>query len=878
MILWRRFVRRLRVLFRKEDLEDEMNEELRFHLEMEVEANLRAGMDPGEARRSALLAFGGVERFKARSREARGGQRLDNLVQDIRFAARTLGRSPLFAGATILVLGLGIGASTATFSVVNGVVLKPLPYPSPDELVAAHMTDDEDGDLEVPWSEPSLRDVSVEQSSFASLTGWEWRDLTLTGIGDPTIVYAVGVSSGMMATLGAHPALGRDIRPEETLPGGPRVAVVSYGFWQNRLGGAEDVLGRSLQLSGLSYEIVGVAPEEFAYPRSAALWVPGHWTQETHPRDRHFLRVIGRLNPDVSIQTAQAELSAIADRLEEEYPESNHARGIHLVPLKEETVGDVRTGLLVLLGAVGMVLLIACANVANILLARGAARVREIAVRATLGASRMAIVRLLLAETGLLALLGGGLGVLFAYLGVRGFVAASPGGIPRMSEIAVDGTTLLFGLGLVAAVAALVGVVPAHRLANTSIASVVREGREERIRLGDRGITRSGLLTLEVALSLVLLLGAGLFLRSFVQIRSVDVGFDPENVQQFTLTLPDAAYDDASTITFQSELQGRLASLPGVESVGLVNGSPLGRSHTTIGFTFLDRDADPDGPEPNMLIRRVSPGYFQTLGIPLVQGRGFDAGDREDGEPVAVISETAASRHWPGEDPLGRRFSFDLDDPDEPVWTIVGVVGDVRSLDLTAETWPEAYFPLAQWPRNTITAVLRKEPGVQELEPTLRRTVAELDPSLPLYYVESLTDRMEVYFASDRFYLFFIGTFAILATILSAVGLYGVVAYLVSKRTREIGIRVALGASRRQVVGLVLAQSVAPVVMGMVLGLGAALGGGRLLASLLYQVGPWDPAAVFGATALLLGVVGIATLLPARQATRIPPTDAMRVE
>ena len=347
-------------------------------------------------------------------------------------------------------------------------------------------------------------------------------------------------------------------------------------------------------------------------------------------------------------------------------------------------------------------------------------------MRATLGAGRTAILRLLMAESGLLAILGGGLGVLLAFLGVQAVVSLSPGNLPRTGEIALDGSTMLFALGLVGFVALIVGVVPAVRLANTSIASVMREKPEGRLGIGGRELTRSGLLSVEIALSLVLLLGAGLLLRSFVEERGIEVGFDPQNVQQFTVTLPDVAYDESSAIQFQVELRRRIARLPGVQNVGLINGNPLGRSHTTMGFEFVDQEAPTEGGDPFVLVRRTGPGYFQTLGIPLLRGRDFRDDDRLDNQPVAIISTLAANRYWPGQDPIGRRFTFDGDDPEAPLWTVVGVVGDVRSVDLTTEAWPEAYFPLAQWPRKTVTAVVRADPDLQGLVPTMRRTVTEL--------------------------------------------------------------------------------------------------------------------------------------------------------
>jgi len=480
-----------------------------------------------------------------------------------------------------------------------------------------------------------------------------------------------------------------------------------------------------------------------------------------------------------------------------------------------------------------------------------------------------------MAESVVLSFVGGGLGVLLAVWGVSGLKALSPGGIPRFSEVSVDGTVLLFALGIAVLVAILFGLVPAYRLANTSIASVIREGKEERLRSGDRGLARSGLLIAEVALSLVLLLGAGLLLRSFARIQGVDLGFDPENVRQFSVTLPEARYKSDTWPDFFRTLEERVATVPGVESVGMIYGSPLGRSHTSIGFDVLGRPPQEAGQQDNWLVRVVSPGYFESLRIPLQIGRGFEASDRADAPGVAVISRTAAERIFPDEDPIGQQFRFNDDDPP---WTIVGVVGDVRSLDLTAGSYPEAYFPHAQWPRSTMTVTVRRAEGVTGLLPALRREVNEMDPNLALYYVEMLGERVKVFTASDRFYLVLLGLFAGLAVTLAAVGLYGVVAYLVSRRTREIGIRVALGAPRDHVVRLVLGQGVAPVLLGAVLGLAASLAGGRILSSLLYQVEPWDPLTYVGGTCLLLCVAFLATLLPARSASRISPTEAMRVE
>ena len=806
---------------------------------------------------------------------ASGASVMAALLRDIRFALRGLRKNPGFTAAALLTLALGIGANAAVFAVVDGVLLEPLPYPDPQGLAVLWQTDEEDGDLGIPWSVQDLRDVSQETRSVQAVAGYTWMDETLTGLGDPELVYAVGVTRGLLGVLGTPPVLGRDIRTEETLPGSHRVVVVSHAFWAERLGSDPGALGQTLQLSGLPYEIVGVAPEGFAFPSRAALWIPGQWPESTHPRDRHFLRAVGRLAPGSTLGPAQAELSGIARRLEEAYPESNRARGIYLESLTESTVGSARTGLLVLLGAVSMVLFIACANVANLLLARGATRAGEMAVRSSLGASRGALLRQLVAESLVLATFGGAAGLLVAFGGLRLLRAFSPGRLPRMDNVGMDATVFLFAVGVALLVALAVGLLPALRLSRVSIASLIRQGRDKDLQLQRRGLARSGLLAAEVALSLVLLLGAGLLMRSFGKIREVDLGFVAQDVRQFTLTLPPARYNEDRTVSFFRTLEERIRALPGVRDVGMNSGSPMGRSHTTIGFTIPGRDAVAPGDEPVWLVRMATPGYFASLRIPILRGRGIEPSDGPDAPRAVVISETAANRYWPDQDPLGQTV---LMRSDEPPWTIVGVVGNVRSLDVTTEVEPEAYFPHAQWSRNTMTVEVLQAGAVPGLAASLRGVVHGMDPDLPVYWMEMLQDRVDDSVASDRFYMLLIGTFAGLAIVLASVGLYGVVAYLVSRRTREIGIRVALGAGSREVVGMVVGQGLGPVLAGVVLGLAAAAAGGRVLRSLLYEVEPLDPLTFVLVPLLLLVVALLATALPAKMATRISPTEAMRVE
>jgi len=800
---------------------------------------------------------------------------IEPVLDDLRFAFRSLRKNPGFAAVAVLTLALGIGANTAVFAVVDGVLLEPLPYPQPDDLVILWQTDEDDGDLEVPWSVQDFRDMASATRGFQAAAGYTWLDETLTGLGEPELVYAVGVTGGLLEVFGTPPVLGRDIREAEALDGGPRAAVISHAFWTERLGGDPEVLGRTLELSGVPHEIVGVAPEGFAYPSRAGLWIGGRWPEESHPRDRHFLRAVGRLSPGTDLRQAQAEMDGIAARLEEEYPGSNRARGIHLRSLTEHTVADARVGLYVLLGAVGMVLLIACANVANLLLARGSTRVGEIAVRSTLGASRGALVRQLVVESFVLAAVGGGAGLAVAAGGLRLLQAVSPGRIPRMQNVGLDPTVVLFACVVALLVALAFGLFPALRLTRASVASVIRHGRDQDLQVRRRGLARGGLLAAEVGLSLVLLLGAGLLIRSFAKIRSVELGFDPTDVMQFTLTLPPARYDAEQTVTFFRTLEERVAALPGVEAVGMNSGSPMGRSHTTISFTIPAQEAPAPGDAPVWLVRMATPGYFASLRIPVLRGRGIEPTDGPGSPRVVVVSETAARRYWPQGDPVGENI---LMNPEEPPWTVVGVVGDVRSFDVTTDIYPEAYFPHAQWTRNTMTVEILQAGASPGFPDSLRDIVREMDPNLPLYWMERLQDRVDQSVASDRFYLILIGTFAGLALVLASVGLYGVVAYLVSLRTREIGIRVAMGAEGAEVLKLVVGQGLGPVLVGLAAGLGVAFAGARVLGSLLYEVAPLDPLTFATAPLLLLAVALVAMVAPARAATRISPTEAMRVE
>jgi predicted permease len=819
------------------------------------------------------LTHGTAEAPRARTRFGlRGG--LDGLMRDARIAVRMLRRNPGYSAVAVLTLALGIGANTAVFSVVNGVLLRPLPYPEPDRLVALFQTDSR-GARRLPWSVPNLREIEGATRAFAAIVGYRSRDLTLTGLGDPQLVNATAVSGSILGVFGVRPALGRDIRRDETLPGGRAVVVVSHAFWRQRLGGDPSAVGRTLQLSGASYEIVGVAPAGFAYPQAAEICVPGQWSERDFGRGRLTVRVIGRLAPGATFGGGLAELSIVARRLTEAYPESNAGMGVNLASLEDYLVGNVRVGLLVLLSAVGMVLLIACVNVANLVLVRGANRAGELAVRSTLGASRGALVRQLLTESLVLSLASGALGVLLARWGVRGLRLLAVGRIPRMDDATVDGTVLLFAAALAVAVTVLFGLAPALHLSRVSISSVIRQGREPAAGLLGGRRARASLLGAETALSLALLVGAGLLLRSFIQVRSVELGFDAEGVRQFSLTLPGTRYDDRRAIAFFDALRERLAGIPGVVAVGMASGSPLGSSHVSRQIGIVGEPEPLPGEEPLWLVTWSSPGYTRTLGIPLLRGRDLSPADRENAPKVALISKITADRFFPGKDPVGQRFYFAQAGP---MWTIVGVVGDVRSLDVIRAAEPEVYLPYAQWSRPSMTVMVRTGRDVPGLVGAIRRGVSALDPNLAIYNIQTLDEAVASSTSSERFYLLLLGLFAGLAMILATVGVYGVVAYVVSGRRREIGIRIALGAKQSDVVRMITAEGMRPVFMGVLVGLGGALAGARALTSLLYEVDPWDPWTFAGGTALLVAAAALACVLPARSASHTSPTEAMRAE
>ena len=830
-----------------------------------------------DAARHAAAEWSRVVLESLRGIPGEGGT-MEGWRQDLRFGARSLLRRPGFTAASTTTLALGIGATVAIFSVVNAVLLEPLPYPAADRLVVLWQVDRETGERSRGIDHPDVR-YWREQVEGLRVAGFSGGRATLTGMGEPESLQTAHVSDGLLEVFGLQPALGRDLVAEDDVEGGPNVIVVAHDFWRSRLGGDPDVIGRTLTLNGEAWEIVGVAPEGFDYPGGVALWRPRQHVFGDCEHGCRIMNGIGRIEDGATLAQVQERMDAASDRLSTEFVDTHRDVTTRFEPLLDTQVADVRTALWVLMGSVGIVLLIACANVANLLLVRSADRRHEIALRSMLGAPRRRIVRQLLSESLLLAVGGGVLGVALAAWGVSLMVRLAPGGIPRLEQAGLDGTVIGFALLVVLGVTVAFGLVPALRLARRPLAASEDGGRRT---VGQRGsaLSRSLLLSGEVALSLVLLLAAGLLFGTLRSIGAQDLGFATERVERFRLSLPEARYDTEGALRFYDELERRLVALPGVEAAGSAFGVPLGSGRIHTSASLLDRPPVDPADLPSFSLRSASPGYRDAIGLPLVRGRWFDTQDVQGAEGVAVINQAAADEYYPGIDPIGRGLEMDVTwgFDEEPPRTIVGIVGNARSFSATEPDDPTVYVPNAQLGVEVLYVTVRLAPGAPSALPAARDILAEMDPALAPTNTERMEDVIAEELAPTRFYLTLIGSFSLLALLLAAVGLYGVVAYAVSRRTREIGIRVALGARRDAVVGMVVREGLAPAVVGVVVGLAASLLGGRAVSSLLYGVEPQDPVTLIGVTAILMSVVMVATLVPARRASRVQPTEALRAD
>ena len=808
---------------------------------------------------------------------------MSHFTQDLRFALRALRRQAGFTTAAALTLALGIGATTAIFTVVNAVLLRPLPFRDSDRIVALGTADKATPDVMNTFVSPvGFTDWKSASRSFSSMAAYSTTNLTLTEQGEPELIPTARVTPEFFEVFGSPPVMGRAFTAEEDLPEGPLTVIVSHGFWQDRLGGAGDVLGQTLMLDGNAHEIVGVAPAGFSFPRSdIRLWRPVRNNPENCGRGCVFLQAAGRLAPGVTLEQAQADLRAIGLRLETEFPDANANRTIAAKLLQDVTVENVRTALFVLLAAVAMVLLIACANVANLLLVRGASRNSEMAVRAVLGGSKSRLVTQLMTESVVLALIGGTAGVLLASWGVDALRSMAPSNLPRMDGVALDGASIGFAFALVIVTSLIFGLVPALTLSQTSLGSVLRQGTRGAGGSRRAGFGRAAILVTEVALSVVLLLGAGLLLRSFIRIVNVDPGYRSEQLVHFSLSMPASRYPEPAQAQLAHEqVRERLKAMPGVRSVSLIAGMPLGGPTYFSGFSRPDLPPPAPGEDLTAMIRPADENYFDQIGISLLRGRGIEATDRQGTQPVIVISQLLADRYFPGEEPIGKTIDNGVwfGYPDSIPRTIVGIVEDIRSMGVTEELIPEMYVPFAQTAPRGVAYMIETSLPPGDVFAAARAEVRAVDPNLPLVRPGTLRELMSDDLARPTFYLALLSLFAVLAVTLAAVGIYGVVAYLVSRRTREIGVRMALGARADEVVKLVVWQGLRPALIGIVIGVVGALAGGRIIGSLLYDVPAQDPITFGGVSLLLVAVVLIACALPARRATRIPPAIALRSE
>ncbi|HEY9506594.1 MAG TPA: ABC transporter permease [Gemmatimonadales bacterium] len=797
------------------------------------------------------------------------------MLHDIRYALRSLHRHRVFTLTAILTLGLGIGANTAIFSAVNGVLLRPLPYSDPDRILTIWGHHSAIGRESA--SLPDFLDWRKARS-FSGMAAWANAAFTVTGTGEPEVVSGALVTPNYFRVLGAPVPLGRDFRDDEAR-GATRVVVLSQGYWQRAYGGRPDVVGSRITLGGVPYTIVGAGARGLALPAEVDVWAPFQ-TDTTLGRRNDFLQVIGRLAPGATAETAQVELATIARRLEAEYPASNAGWGVELIGLHERIVGEIRPALLVFLGAVALVLLIACANVANLMLVRVAARERELTIRAALGASRGRLVRQLLTESVLLALAGGVLGLGLAVWGVSALRALDPGTLPRLDEVRLDARALAFALVLSVGTGLLFGVVPAVRARRFDLRGGLAEGGRALSGARSAARTRSALVLAEVALASVLLVGAALLLRSFVGLTRVDPGISVDGILTARVTLPRSRYDDpARQVAFADALLDRARALPGVASAALGSAAPVDDAVPYWAIALAGVEQPPPDVVQDAVVYRASPEYFHTFGLPLIRGRLFEPADRADRTPVAIVSQGLAQRYWPGRDPVGSRLTFGDPTDSATSWmTVVGVVGDVRQDGAVSPAYPQIYVPFAQLSNRSVVVALRTRRNPLALAAPLKRALAGVDPSLALSEVTTMEQRVASTLARPRVNAALLAGFAATALVLAALGIYGVIAYSVVQRTRELGIRVALGASADAVLGMVMRQGLTPVMIGLAIGLGVAAVGSRVLRSLLYGVTATDLATYGAVAAFLTAVAAAASYVPARRAARSDPVQALRAE
>ncbi len=887
MLTWiRTLASRIRTWLSPGGVDRDFANELDSHLDMLTDENIRRGMPPEDARRAAHIKLGGVTQLKETNRELHSLPVIETFLQDARYAFRMLRKNRGFTAVAVLTLALGIGANTAIFSVVYAVLLKPLPYANPNQLVSAFQANTQEGVPEDGTSYPNFEEWRAQNHVFSELATINFHQLTLTGRDEPSEVNTCVVTPEHFAVLDVKPLQGRVFLPEDGRRGAPPVVIVSENLWRGTLGADPNILGSTIVLDKRPFTVVGIMPAAFRSPfinSKPEVWIPlvqdplfGSWMAR---RGGHWLAVFGRLKPGISIAQAQAEMDAISERLANEFPAENKGWTVRLVPMQKEIVGDVRTPLLVLLGAVGLVLLIACANIANLLLTRATSRSKEIAVRTALGAGRSRIIRQLLSETAVLGLLGGLIGIALAYWGVRALSSLLPDNLPQMNAIGVDNFVLIFALALSAIASVAFGMVPALFASKSDIQASLREGSGRSGESGNRRQARNFLAAAEIALAMVLLVAAGLLLRSFSKLTSVSPGFDARHIVKAEVSLPQFQYSKPQQWTaFSDELLAHLQAQPGLEDSAIGIPVPITNGYINLGFQIVG--VPPASQSDSRLANyvSVSPDYFRVMGIPLLSGRLFNRQDIASAPSVTLISKAFAQRYFPNQDPIGKRLNFGFPPNGDVDREVVGIVGDVRDMSLGDAPGPMMYVPFAQAPFWGANLVVKSTLSTSAVAAAIREEVHKIDKDLPVTDVGKLPDLLDASVSQQRFRTFLLGLFAAMALILAATGIFGVISYSVSCRTNEIGIRVALGASRATILRMILRETLILTFAGLLVGVPCALVASHLIGHLLFDTSANDPITLAAVIFTLTAVATLAGFIPARRAMQVDPMVALRHE
>jgi putative ABC transport system permease protein len=869
---------------RRKRMLDDLDQDIRDHIARETQDNIDRGMTAEEARYAAVRKFGNVTRMKEETREVWSVVWLQQLVEDIRFGLRLLRKNPGFTAVAVLTLALGIGANAAVFSVVYAVLLRPLPYTDPARLIVLHETTPRVGEVSVSFQ--NFFDWRAASRTFAQMAAVESVDFNLAGITQPENISGDAVSPNFLSMMGVRPFLGRDFDASEEKAGTAPVLLLSYALWQSHLGGDPNAVGKTITLDGRSFTIVGVLPPNYRALDTTDVLLPiGVWATKNADAikergDRGDMVVIARLGPGVAFGQARAEMEGIAARLAREYPGSNDQFSVTLKPIREAFVGDMKTAILVLSGAVLFVLLIACANVANLFLVRGSSRTKEIALRIAFGASRGRIIRQMLTESFILACFGGVVGVALALGGIRGMAQLISADTLSGATVNLNGAVLLFVGGVVVLAAFIFGLAPALHSTKPDVQSELKEGGRTSSGGAAQNRLRGALAVAEISLALILLIGAGLMMKSLYRLLQVDPGFRPARVLTMGMDLRAQQYSqDPAVLNFWQQLIDRVSALPGVQSAAVGTVIPLTDSHSRSDITIEGMALPTPGNFPHPDVHVVSPAYISTLGIPLLRGRTFTDQDNETAPLAGMINAMTARRFFPNEDPVGKRFMFGHPSSDPAKWyTIVGVVSDTRLYGLANPARLEVYLPFRQNPRNSMALVVKSGADPAALTSAVREAVQSIDKDQPVFAISTMEELVRNSVATRRMTLVLLGLFSGLALVLGAIGIYGVISYSVAQRTHEIGIRMALGAPRGDVFRLVVGEGLKLAGVGIAIGIAAAFGLARLMSSLLYEISATDFETFAGVAVLLALVALLACYIPARRAMRVDPTVALRYE